>query len=547
MKRIFNLCIFTFFTVTIYAQLTYFNTPFVPNNQPIRCAFDSTVFIQGFINWEVYYTKDNHWNGVVDSTISCIDFVSQGGLPAIPLHDLIENRPLFIKYNFRDDPGNWLVKDKLYSILSNLIRINETNFELQSICDPHCTEVILVKNQKKPDFTNEFQVSNFIIDPDLFWQVYCYPTSKVDSQYFSSLTYSLVIDTIYNRNEFMIVQPTEFNINGSGMYWDTDVTFPINNSDDTFYQFNLNDIFLGYPTLVRHTANGYPAFDNVSVKQVLLSPNPDTLVEIGLIPPYGGLYFQEFTQIEGGLVEGSDSLHHKIILDITENFCMSIVELVFDHNTWCRINGGWIDFSDKSTCLQFRPQTGMIIERDNQFTYGNNGNGMMALAGGDVIIENNAALTIDGTIILVKREGSPEYEENSIILKSGASLVFTSSAAIIRHQNSPDEMLNIYGLPSQVDLSALEPVSRQCIRFKQNDFVSESKTALIQAYPNPSNSTIFFGEVNDGEFINIYDFQGTLIKAQDYDIAQGIDVSQWREGGYIVKAQNKLGKFVITH
>ena len=508
-----------------------------------KCTFDSTMEVVQYLNWDVYQTLDENPDGIRDSVChSLLNF-------DFKLSEVDVARPLFIRLkknrisalNLKLAPNS--VYTINYSINSSLQSIKENvNCDLGTCSNIAITTRYPAEDSLNYVYSTTEYIGNVNHNGCVFSDEFCFATSKLDSQSISDILITVYFDENVSGNAILFLDY----FYGTMLYELIEISEPLPlqnlSIEINTLPIRLRQLAQGHffdnNYLVVHDKIGYPNALNYDIKTISISPNPEEQTTIVLtVDPYESLFFQEYTGFGTTLVEGSDTLFHK--LDIVQNggnMCLQSVELVIDHDVEFQYKSGDLSFSNKTTCMAFREGSVFTIKENSYLKYGEHGNGMLGLNNALINIESGGHLQMDGTLILNGKGRS----DSEIHLDLGSNLSFSEHANIL-NVGSETETVKVFGNKKQIHIDNLSPGDRQKIIIVEPEVVSTNEKAWF--FPNPSNDVVHIIS-KDNLDTHLFDSIGKCIYTTKGQI---MDVNTLPQGIYYIKSGYKVGKLIIVN
>ncbi len=145
-----------------------------------------------------------------------------------------------------------------------------------------------------------------------------------------------------------------------------------------------------------------------------------------------------------------------------------------------------------------------------------------------------AAILCQGAFAELKTELTVvEYNNQSHVYKieESGELSFEEKVLVVK-QNEKSEAIQL----------SLGNISKLLIKENSavNNFSSDSQT--ITLYPNPASSEVFISGIEGKQTLEIFSISGALVKKSVAENGSAINVSNLRQGVYIVKVDGKTVK-----
>ena len=537
MKKIIWL-VFLFTTFTMQAQWGTFYLNSYIDQMP--CPYDSTQTINVYHKLDFYQTSNNEVDGPRDSV--CIPLTILGmNLGAIDL-----NRPLFFRLRANTDIGDsYLLPNELYSLSYNFGALEGGFLQPADCSNGGCSKWVIVTRERWKETgqdtvrKTEF-IGNIVHNQCILEDMICMPTSKWDSIEIIDMWWEVYFNPGIQINtksnvEFNFAQGFAQNaVNKIGEL--RPVTKPVVNHMVEISPEDLTNNFFGPSYLFVHNLPGIPSAQNRDDKKLVLSPNPNSVTDITLNFKYETVYFQEFTSIVPSLVEGSDTLYHRLnILQDGGDLCLEVVDLRIGDGTKFRYKSGQIDFADKAACIFFKKGSSFEIMDGSRLYYGSKSMGMLGLSDSQLKLGKAASLVFDGTLVI-----NSEHNQGSVIELAGNARLFFGDNASVVAAGQRDEKVRVKAFPCQVDWGTLTEEEKTHFIFENDD---DEPTTNSFIYPNPVSNELFFNTELTGLRFSITDLAGKIVLQGSCGL-QRLDTSNLHEGVYIVQVGDKAQKLV---
>ncbi|MCS7037124.1 MAG: T9SS type A sorting domain-containing protein, partial [Saprospiraceae bacterium] len=306
-----------------------------------------------------------------------------------------------------------------------------------------------------------------------------------------------------------------------------------------------------------YTAPTYPSPAHPSYIEAYPVPNEAIPRNITLsVGPGQTLEMQPFAQFRGGLVLGSDTLRHGFtLLNQGGEFCMNFVDLIFENDQALHHAGGRITVNNAYSCMQFKKGGEFRIREGASLHYGDNGSGMLVVcADGSLVLERNAALTIDAILQISECNDALPPSHVYVDLPPGARLAFTENAWITNRFSKGQQMrLRVRMLGGTLDDTALGPDSRALIE-RIYPTPAPHWADNVQLAPNPFSNriTLTYTTAREGETLAVrwLDTSGRLLAEETLRAARGIN--EWalqrlpaQSGLYLLDIRSEDGQRTV--
>lgn len=549
----------SFFTLPFLLCTSLLQAQLLPNSTLITtsfpCPFDPSVEVMQPQGWRLYQTLDGKWDGPIDSTVCVsVEQLYIWGAIKIDLEQIDAARPLFIRCLLDDDnkiplDPNWLFLAQGY-LNTGQVQLNQSN----QCEDGICTGVIA--GIEIPDETGDSTQLRLYVGPyeDFYYGAYstCIPTEKFSENYLREFIFKIQADTSATPPQDFSVTATFVNLE---MIYEVghifDVIVP-----EFFWTGQAYTTFLHYFSgsgwgnyLFMYGADTYPSLANPHFIDATPEENSPEPKIINLqVNEYESAYFQPFTYLRGGLVEGSDSIRHEAnLVNLGGNLCLNFIELIFEQNTSYVHHGGQIDITGSSGCMQFRNGGALEVADGATLHYGQQGHGMFALrTGGTIRIGEGATLLIDNTLALFPYRSDPADPETRQVymeLNPGATLAFGPHARIMRKFNPEEDMrLNIYMNGGTLDLGRLPAEDRALLNLIYPAPAPNIADNILLS-PNPASDVLQCRYLAEGPSelrLEVVNSQGQALRQQVFETEKGynfleIPVADLAKGWYALR------------
>jgi hypothetical protein len=432
------------------------------------CPQDSTVSILTYAGWEAYQTFDDTWDGRRDTTV-CIDLAHVIGAsvqPRIRIDQIDAARPVFLRARFAESNVLPLNANNQYTM--GFYAYTGTPFDMGDCPDGPCTGIraaVRIPDASGTGTDLRWYEAPWQDDP---WVAYpltlCVPTEKfpVNELREFILSFKLsepqpgqTIEYFYNEVIDQDFAGSLVRLNPSNL--------PQYSTGPQSYSFDGGG-WVNF--LVMHADTAYPDGDNVF--NLDFSPVPDqaapTEITVNLMP-YTGFNFQPFTQLRGGLVQGSDSLRHPLtVVNDGADLCLGwqFVELIWGDGDRYVHRDGHLEFGGRSSCFMFQPSSTLEVAPGSTFHYGRNGRGMLALINGSHLrIGTGGELVMHGTLVIKEAAGITEPQDWHLRLGPDERLSFAPGSRIHNAYSVDGRMRLLVTLDGgSIDISGLSPEDR---------------------------------------------------------------------------------------
>jgi hypothetical protein len=510
---------------------------------------------QGIENWEVYHTDNDLPSG--NKTVLCATYSKS--LNELEFKAQEAEKPVFIETIA--PLASPLVPNEVYN-LSSLIRAKK-----EAICD--CSTNCSISSCNELTFIVRGELNSMVIRDTI--NLMSFETSNSQFNLYDRISFSSCLVTPPYEN--LTIEKIRFKLypqshEENSILQLLSIQALINYLNYDFVNKVIPDSFISDDKYVVSPPFfiEFPIFEYINVK--VLNPNlmdnnlnenfyydivpqdstQQNTIDI-IMTDVTNFAFQRNAQLRGALVSspGNDSLRHNVnLINDGANLCLSvIVDLIFGGENEFRYKSGSVNFANNWSCMQFKDQAKLIVNKNAYFHYGNNGIGMLSMRpGSSIVIEDNATLYFDGELIM------PDNNESniSIILNENQTLEFSSSSKITTFL--PLAKLTIYMKGGNLNILKLDSKYHKYL-----DIIYQNEEPItiseITAYPNPTSNVLEIHVPASviGHTFKIFDHIGRL-RIAPVDIENQItslDVSDLDNGIYFASFSNgELLRFIVN-
>lgn len=536
MKKLLLTHLIILINLTISISQDYY-LDFYPVEE-INCPYDSSIKIYKADNWLAYQTKNDLWDGEIDSSI-CISFVITG--EEIDLTTIDPKRPFFIKREL--DPLTKLELSPNATYTAQLWFNSAQNLNLNLDCeDDICSGVIITTqypNEQNDGFESKYHIESFV-PQDVCAIFDCFVTQNMDNQFVSEIVLKFSLKDKNINDASINLSNLEIRSN----IWDIDILPPLTEVYGALAQDSTLDYFVEYESKIVQHDLSYPSVNNVTYSEFTSEMNPQIKQTINIHFMEGTFYFQDYTSLRGALVENSQTLRHNInLVNYNENLCLTsnIVEFGFKGgNKFIQKESGGVHIEGDFTCMQFKDQSALVISDNVNFHYGDGG--ILALnPGSSIEFGNNSVMHLNSKLLLIdSNSGDEEFVE--ITLNPGNTLIFGENAFIERYYGHSELKLKVYMNGGVLDDRNLSVESRKHI-VKIYPKKSESPKDLSFLYPTLTDTYIQWILHSEKpiqvEFV-LFSSDGRIYEKRSLELQVGqnitaFDVRQYSAGTYYLQ------------
>lgn len=473
--------------VAVFSQLIYSNSFFYYDT--LACPFDSSKTIITPKNWYLYQTTDGTWEGPADST-RCISVEPSGSFqqPRVALSQIDPGKPLFLRAKPAEFVGldyfeaNQLYNGQISFHVSNNLALPVAGANcVQDLCSGFFVGIAV----PGPTRFHTGLLDNSGLPPTYLYRdiIACFPTEYFFEQQLAEFVAKFTFAQGVNlANEFLHLDYASITPGflQPGLISEVNADIDNYNPANDEYDVNVAEAVTGggfffENFLLQYTAPTFPSAQDPSYVVGTVEPNtPDPQVINLVVDPFQTLEIQPFTYLIGAPVQGNDTLRHQVnLVNNGGDICLNFVDFVLAGGEEYRHGGGNMTFNNAFSCMQFRDGSALRVLEGAALHYGNHGAGMLALcAGGTIVLERNAALTVDCVLNLAECNDALPPQQIFMDLPPGARLVFTDKARLTNRFSQGQQMLlNVRMLGGTIEDWAL---------------ASEDKALIRRIYPEPS-------------------------------------------------------------
>lgn len=136
------------------------------------------------------------------------------------------------------------------------------------------------------------------------------------------------------------------------------------------------------------------------------------------------------------------------------------------------------------------------------------------------------AQQVDIHAVITKTDGSEQVYE----LSESDRISFPNDEILVITQNGTD---------IQIPISEIRKIT-----FDEVLATAENEAKNIGIFPNPTNNSFTISGINGFQQMNIYSFDGKLVKCEIIDCGQSIDISELPQGLYYVNINKQDFKLI---
>jgi hypothetical protein len=553
-----------------YALLIALLLPIVLHAQPqlpgflvsdtltMPCEQDTTVSILTYAGWEAYQTVDDTWDGPRDTTV-CVDLAHVLGnsvQPRILLDQIDTARPVFLRARLDDASAIPLTTDNQYTISFSALSLG--NWDTGDCADGPCTGIrAAVRIPTSDGVDTDMRWYEAPYDPDP-WSAFplnvCVPTEKFSNNALRELILSFKVS---NPQPGQSIQYLWSDVIDQDLYGTLIRLAPTNLGQ--YYTAAQTYTFQGWGWenfLVMHADTAYPDGDNIF--HLDFAPIPNTAVPTpvtAVLNPYTGFNFQPFTQLRGGLVEGSDTLRHPLTVEnLGADLCLGwyIVELFWEDGDRYVHHAGHLDFGGRMSCFLFKPGSTLEVAPGGLLHYGHLGRGMLALQqGAQLRIGTGGELLLGGTLVIMEPPGATEPGDIHVRLGPGERLSFAPGSRIHNAYSIDGRMKLVVTLDGgSINITGLSPGDRAKVEVIE---LPKEEWTDLRVLGNPARDELVLSfAVREHGVIGLraVDALGRRVLDRVVSVAPGenrlsLPLHGLRQGAYILEASHGAERRVL--
>lgn len=554
MKQLLLLTVFIFSFSILKSQDIYFDF----TTQVAPCPYDASVSTTQFLDWEIYKTLDDTWNGTIDSTF-CFNISANN---ILDWSNLGIGETIFLRQKLTNSNKVLLTHDNLYSLnLDANITIN-TQLQLGDTCANGLCSGLIV-GIEIPDSLGTGKTMRWHEAPveNHSSGGYLEVNSCIPTEYFQNGNYLREVifkATIGTQGIRLNIYQAQLNDVQHYSYLRLIQDSLIVPFSTFFNEYNYNTYFS--LLIAKNDTTIYPNSYGIEYVDIIPSPNVDTPVTMNIEIEYeASLTLQPFVELQGGYVLNDSSQRHNYnIINNGGSFCFpTIIEKIFTSGNNYIHNSGEVGFSGKMSCMAFGAESKLVVGEAATLYYGNGGTGNLALyPNSEIELKKDASFVLDNNLILF---GSSENKTPSCItLNEGNQLIFGKFAKIKNHKSVQGiQQLDVYMKGGTIDFSQLDNNSRQYLNLIYENATTDFQEN-VKILGNPVYEVLSFSITNKDKNttqIELLSIEGKVIFSEMKALDKGVNylkipISHLSNGLYFLNIQSKKGnetkKIIIT-
>jgi hypothetical protein len=309
-----------FFSAFILNGQHIFNETFTEKEGKF-CPGKPGQMVQWPVNWKIYQTQNDNWNGPVDTT-TCISVgVPQNGYMPISLDQITLGKPLFCRLLLEKDTTTYkLLSNSLYEVIFygkiEQAKLITGNSCAQDVCSGAFVGISIPDSNGVERAETRFHTGiNTHNDVSYLSIQACFPAEKFEQQFLKEMVLKFTIqpDSISSLKPVLYLGSLSIiEVNAPALITQV-LAKPASFNGQTYnvsaFEASDKSGFGNY--LLPYTASSYPSVTHPSYVEARPEPNISAPATINLISdPWSGLEIQPFTYFRGALVMGSDTIRH---------------------------------------------------------------------------------------------------------------------------------------------------------------------------------------------------------------------------------------------
>ncbi|HLF62701.1 MAG TPA: hypothetical protein VI603_03070 [Saprospiraceae bacterium] len=525
-------------------------------SETLTCPFDPEAQVEWPVDWSVYHTKNNLWDGEVDSAwCISVELVVMGFNRRMYLNaeEIDGERPVFIRYmGFQSNPVA-LPPDMLYSAETSLSTHNGASFIIGNGYPPLSGTLFSVDIPAEDSISRDARIRFYEFQDSVDW-VYsssCFASEKFVDQYLKEVVFALSIRHSQTKghlvefNYFYMAPVYEFDIltqhEISQEWWvDTSYAVPI-------WALGSWPYYYYYNYLMPYTSPDYPSSAHIGYYDLAPEIQVDTAQTITVIVEKGmTLVPQHFATLRGQLVSPQDSIRHRVeLLNNGGTMCLQLIaDFIFGDETRYTHKSGSIEMRGDLSCMMFKSGATIEIAEGASLDYGNQGIGFLAMKqGSEMILRDNAKLTIHNTLV-IQLSPTWNHTHSTVYLYPGSRLTF-SETGNLEAWGSNELRLRVMMLGGELDVSFLSKDERDLIEFVYPSLPIlsvENKLILIKDESHHELRLYFNAEQEFAGTVMLSDLAGRILNSQLIEVYPGhfyysLDLEDLSAGWYVAVVQ----------
>lgn len=509
------------------------------NLDTIPCPYNTTQTIITEQDWELYYTLDDTWDGVRDSSI-CLSLKDTLAFHRayLGLDNLPANRTIFIRRRLTDNNKIMLYEntllggDIMMNWLDNMIpALNYSNNCPNNVCTgflvgveiPADTSAGIPISATAMRWTTGAEMFNPADSINGFYPRTCVPTEYFQQGNFLREFIIKITPSAANQNRTIKLESASL-----------EDSYPEQIKDSLEIYQDVNGAYnydLWWPTLALYRdVSLYPKISNMTYIDLKPVPNSSTPITMNLnLNMYGSLIFQPFTDFKPSLVQGDSVTRHNYnIVNNGGNFCLSIfIDKPFKNGNNYIHKAGRIEFGGEMSCLEFGESSKLIVADGARLEYGTTGQGFLALRSrGSIEIGKEAELVINNEIILYEYYYDNVAVPIEMTLNEGSTLTFGRYSSISNEMSLDGTMhLKIYMKGGTIDYHHLSLEDRRLIEliYDEPEVIFNDNLKIIE---NPVSEQLRYSltlKDKSPAFMQLVTATGQVVQQQQFDAQRGIN------------------------
>jgi hypothetical protein len=308
--------------------------------------------------------------------------------------------------------------------------------------------------------------------------------------------------------------------------------------------------------LVMYPDTTYPSEEHEGYLDVTPLPNTPDPQEVEVWLTSGiGFNFQPFAELRGGLVEGSDSVRHRLhLINDGADICMTweMVDLWWGPGDRYTHKSGHVMMGGQNSCLLFSEGSTFELAESSILYLGERGRGILGLVGGCAVeLCPRSELVVQGIVSLKDQPGATTTEDMRVVLRDNAVLAFAPGCRVDNSISMDQRMrLNVVLDGGNVDLNGLSPEDRWKVYVTE---LPEETMAPVVLLGNPIGEALAMDVAvrEAGELdVRAFDAVGRRVVDRRLSLSEGhnvirIPANTLRPGTYLLELRHGAERQVL--
>jgi len=566
MKKIL-LLLLSLFIKYGFAQNQVLPNPNLQGRQILPCPYDSAVSVFQVPNWQFYQTTNNQWNGPVDSS-RCINANSIYGQTAVVLATIDTARFLFCALSLDSAHQVPLPRNSVYSVETDFY-YNPSNIQTGDCDGAPCNQLVLQVDI--PDSAGTGRSARTYTGPitNMYGNgsLFCFPTEKFPYQYLKSF----VMQVKAHGDSLGYVSFPGFSVQNvdslgylPGVYYLTDsMVAQSGNELNLTGPPYVDPGGYGGSLLALYSDTTYPGPNDYSYLRIFPTNPYAATPQVITVDMYSNfdLIFQPYTVFTPAKVYGDPDTTHtlNLILDGSTYCIPPEVEDIVNSNAKLIYKSGDIEFGGTGSCMQFRPQSQLVVSDSCVFNYGNTERpGIILLReNSSIVLKPYSELNMYGDVVFNEYNRAAGPGEFYMTLPLTTTLRFMPGSNIYAGYSVGGAMrLNVYMKGGTLDDSGLSADAKLLINRIYD--VQDLQEEIVSVYPNPSNGSTSLrinASQDETAAVQVFNINGRLAYTTTLQLQKGINLTQLNygnlpDGQYLIRVNGAdvfYGKMTVIN